>query len=146
MCGLSLAGLFLFYGCKPYTPPLDTKNNIRTALIEKADRVGTYIAVAQQAENEGYSEVSVYLNGLAQQEMEHVRDLAVLQIDIERTTKRNITKILKLEKKAYMSEYPKMSRVATAEGRDDISQIFDYLAEDEERHYMGIKGLKIEKK
>lgn len=131
--------MFFSYGCAQL--PERTDKNIEEALIEKAQRVGLYLAAAKQAEEEGNSQASVYLGELAEEEIEHIKKLSIIQASTGRNTKRSLKKIAKIEKNAAHSRYPKMSRNARDEKNAGIADLFNSLAQDEDRHYSGVNGM-----
>lgn len=133
--------VLIFIGCSSYYQTSNTKENLQQALMEKAKRAGIYLVASKQAENEGYSEVAVYLGELVEEEIKHIKKLSILQVKLKRNTKKNLKEIMKMEKKAFLSTYLRMARVAKNEGKEEIARIFEDLAKDEERHYMGIKGI-----
>lgn len=137
-----IAILILFFtsGCS-YIPE-STDKNINDALIEKAQRVGIYLAASKQAEEAGNSEIAVYLGEIAEEEVKHIKNLSIIQVHIGRNTKRSLKKILKIEKKVSRITYPKMARIARDEEKEEIADLFEKMAQDEERHYLGLKGIR----
>lgn len=133
--------LFFFAGCSSYEQASNTKDNLKKALMEKAERAGIYLAASRQAEKEGYSEVAVYLGELAEEEVKHIKNLSVSCAKLKRNTKRNLKKILKIEKEVSRHTYPKMARIARDEKKEEVARLFEKMTKDEERHYLGLKGL-----
>lgn len=133
--------LFAFLiGCSSI-PLSDTKENLEKALFEKAERVGFYLAASKQAEREGYSELAVYLGEVAEEEVKHLNNLSVLLVKLEKNTKKNLKKLQKIEKRVSRHTYPEMARIARDEGKEEIAALFEEMTKDEERHYLGIKGI-----
>lgn len=132
--------LFLICGCAKL--PENTNKNIEDALIEKAQRIGLYLVAAKQAEEEGNSQASVYLCELAEEEIEHIKNLSIIQARTGRNAQSSIKKIMQIEKNAARSKYPKMARNAHDEDKEEVADLFKKMAQDEERHYSGLRGIR----
>lgn len=137
---IAIVIVFFISGC--FKLPESTDKNIDNALIEKARRVGIYLAASKQAEEAGNSEAAVYLGEIAEEEIKHIKNLSIIQVHIGRNTKSSLKKILKIEKEVSRITYPKIARIARDEGKEEIADLFEKMAQDEKRHYLGLKGIR----
>lgn len=119
-----------------------------TAVEEAADNnfkgetgeVGLYLAMAKQAQREGYPEVAEVLKTIAIEEAWHAAGYAELTGRISNSTKENLMRMLKGEEGA--NKYKRESAVKSKEaGIDEAHDFFDVSARDEARHARAIKGL-----
>lgn len=102
--------------------------------------VGLYLAMARQAEREGYPEVAEALRRIAQEEAFHASLYAELNGKISLSTKENIEKMLAGELKANKGKRASALK-ATEHNIDPAHDIFDETARDEGRHAQILKGL-----
>ncbi|MGF7184820.1 rubrerythrin [Desulfitispora alkaliphila] len=102
--------------------------------------VGLYLAMARQAEREGYPEISECLKTIAWEEAVHAAHFAELNGAISESTKENLEKMLAGEQAAN-----KGKKEAAKQAKDnDIDPAHDYFDEssrDEARHARSLKGL-----
>lgn len=132
----------LFNDCT-YTPSSDTfgfEQTLKNTIIEKVERAGYYTMASKQAEKEGYGELSVYFSEVAEEEINHVKALSVLNRKTERTTKKNVLKTMKMEKNASRRDYQSIISKAGQLGEEEIVKVFEQIVQDEERHYLGLRG------
>ncbi|MEF9426719.1 MAG: rubrerythrin family protein [Candidatus Mariimomonas ferrooxydans] len=102
--------------------------------------VGLYLAMARQAQREGYPEVAEVLKTIAFEEAWHAAGYAELKGLISGSTKENIQQMLEGEVGA--NKYKRESALKAKEaGVDEAHDFFDVSARDEARHAMALKGL-----
>lgn len=102
--------------------------------------VGLYLAMAKQAQREGYPEIAEALKTIAIEEAWHAAGYAELTGRISSSTKENLQRMLKGEEGA--NKYKRESAVKSKKaGIDEAHDFFDVSARDEARHAKAIKGL-----
>lgn len=114
----------------------DVKKNFNGENIE----VGLYLAMARQAEREGYPEISEALKSIAWDEAWHAAHFAELNGEIEASTKANLEKMLKGEIMANKSK-KESAKKAKENDLDAAHDFFDESSKDEARHARALKGL-----
>ena len=106
----------------------------------ETNETGLYLAMARQAQREGYGEIAEVLKRIAWEEAEHAARFAELNGKISESTKENIEKMLDGEQGAN-----KMKRKAAVDGGDHdldaANDFFNESAKDEARHAAMLKGL-----
>lgn len=102
--------------------------------------VGVYLAMARQAQREGYPEVALVLESIAMDEAWHAASFAELNGIISSSTKENIEKMLKGE---IMANKEKREAAVKAKelGNDHAHDILDTSSRDEARHARALEGL-----
>jgi len=106
----------------------------------ECSEVGLYLAMARQAEREGYPEVSEALKRIAWEEAEHASHFAELNGLISPSTKENIQKMLKGETGANKGK--KDAAIKAKENNvDPAHDYFDESSRDEARHARTLEGL-----
>lgn len=101
--------------------------------------VGLYLAMAKQAQREGYAEIAEVLKRIAQEEADHAARYAELNGKIA-TTEENLRDMLEGEIAANKSK----KEAATKAKQNDIDEahdVFDETSRDEARHAKMLKGL-----
>ncbi len=102
--------------------------------------VGLYLAMARQADREGYPEVARTLETIAWDEAQHAAHFAELNGKISTSTKENIAKMLSGEQAAN-----KMKKEAAIKAKetecDPAHDFFDESSRDEGRHARALEGL-----
>ncbi|MDI6638631.1 MAG: ferritin family protein [Bacillota bacterium] len=102
--------------------------------------VGMYLAMARQAEREGYPEVAAAFIKIATEEAEHASHFAELNGMISASTKENIEKMLRGEQAANRGK--RESAVKARElGIDHAHDYFDESSRDEARHAQMLEGI-----
>ena len=102
--------------------------------------VGAYLAMARQAQREGYPEVAEVLKRIAWEEAEHAARFAELNGMISESTKENIQKMVAGEKGANKGK--RESAVKAKElNIDEAHDFFDESSRDEARHAMMLQGI-----
>lgn len=102
--------------------------------------VGLYLAMARQAQREGYPELAEVLKSIAMDEAWHAARFAELNGLISCETKVNIENMLKGE---IMANKGKREAAVKAKenGLDEAHDVFDESARDEARHALALEGL-----
>ncbi|MCL6610823.1 MAG: rubrerythrin family protein [Peptococcaceae bacterium] len=102
--------------------------------------VGVYLAMARQAQREGYPEVALVLESIAMDEAWHAAQFAELNGVISESTKENIKKMLEGEKMA--NRIKREAAVKAKElGNDHAHDALDVSSRDEARHARALEGL-----
>jgi rubrerythrin len=102
--------------------------------------VGIYLAMARQAQREGYPEVALVLKEIALEEAQHAALFAELSGRISKSTKENLEKMLKGEIEANKGKRAAALRAKEA-GIDQAHDVLDESSRDEARHARALKGL-----
>jgi len=102
--------------------------------------VGLYLAMARQAQREGYPEIAEILKTVAWEEAEHAAKVAELNGKISESTKENLEKMLAGEKAANKGKREAAVR-AKELGIDQAHDVFDESSRDEARHAKALEGL-----
>jgi len=106
----------------------------------ETQEVGLYLAMARQAQREGYPEIAEALKRIAWEEAEHAARYAELSGLISGSTKENLQKMLQGEtgaNKGKRDAAVKANEARVAEAHD----LFKESSRDEGRHAMMLKGL-----
>lgn len=102
--------------------------------------VGMYLAMARQADREGYPEIAEAFKRYAFEEAEHASKFAELLGDVVWDTKTNLEKRMMAEAGACEDKF-RIARNAKAAGLDAIHDTVHEMAKDEARHGAGFRGL-----
>lgn len=106
----------------------------------ESSEVGVYLAMARQAEREGYPEVAAALVRIAMEEAWHAAHFAELNGVVSASTKENLERMLKGEQAANKGK--RESAVKAKElGIDPAHDFFDESSRDEARHAQMLEGL-----
>ncbi len=119
-----------------------------TGLEERVERnfmgetgeVGLYLAMARQAQEQGYPEVALTLKEIAWEEAAHAARFAEMNGKISSSLKENIEKMLKGELGAQAKKYDG-ARQAREAGIDCAHDFFHESSRDEGRHACILQGL-----
>ncbi|HHY95596.1 MAG TPA: rubrerythrin family protein, partial [Firmicutes bacterium] len=106
----------------------------------ETQEVGLYLAMARQAQGEGYPEVAEALVRIAWEEAAHAAAYAELQGLIEASTAANLKKMLAGEQAANRGKREAAVKAKEA-GVDPAHDLFDESSRDEGRHARMLKGL-----
>jgi rubrerythrin len=102
--------------------------------------VGLYLAMARQAQREGFPEVAISLREIAMDEADHAAQFAELNGLISESTRENIEKMLKGEQMANKGK--RQAAVKAKENNiDPAHDFFDESSRDEGRHARALEGL-----
>jgi rubrerythrin len=102
--------------------------------------VGMYLAMARQADREGYPEIAEAYKRYAWEEAEHASKFAELLGDCVWDTKTNLEKRMAAEAGANADKM-RIARRAKELGLDAIHDTVHEMAKDEARHGQGFEGL-----
>ena len=102
--------------------------------------VGLYLAMARQAQREGYPEVAVSLREIAMDEAAHAAQFAELNGLISSSTRENLEKMLAGERAANRGKKQAATR-AKENNVDPAHDFFDESSRDEGRHARALEGL-----
>lgn len=102
--------------------------------------VGMYIAMARQAEREGYPEVAETMKRIAWEEAHHAARFCELLGGISESTKENLEKLVMGESGANTGKKGIATR-SKADGQDEIHDAVHEACKDEARHAAAFNGL-----
>jgi rubrerythrin len=102
--------------------------------------VGLYLAMARQAQREGYPEIAEVLKSIAFEEAWHAARYAELNEKISPFTKENLEKRLKGEQDSSRSKREAALKAKEA-GIYEAADFFEESARDEARHSRALEGL-----
>lgn len=102
--------------------------------------VGLYLAMARQAERQGYPEVALSLEKIAWEEANHAAQFAELNGLISENTKENLEKMLAGETMANKGKKAAATK-SKEKGIDPAHDFFDESSRDEGRHARALEGL-----
>jgi rubrerythrin len=102
--------------------------------------VGIYIAMARQAEREGYAEVAEAMKRVAWEEAHHAAEFCELLGGISESTKENLERLVKGECGANSCKLDIATR-SKADNEDAIHDAIHSACKDEARHAAGFNGL-----
>lgn len=106
----------------------------------ECSEVGMYLAMARQADREGYPEISAAFTKYAFEEAEHAAKFAELLGDVVWDTKTNLDKRMNAEAGA-CADKNRIAKRAKELNLDAIHDTVHEMAKDEARHGKGFKGL-----
>lgn len=106
----------------------------------ETSEVGLYLAMARQAEREGYPEVAAVLRRIALEEAEHAAHFAELNGLVSANTRENIERMLKGEVGANRGKREAAVK-AKETGIDPAHDAFDESSRDEARHARALEGI-----
>ncbi len=102
--------------------------------------VGMYLAMARQADREGYPEIAAAFRKYGLEEAEHAAHYAELLGEVLGKTKDNVKKRMFAEQQACANKF-EMAKAAKAQNLDALHDFIHEAAKDEARHSSGFKGL-----
>ena len=115
---------------------------LRENFTGECTEVGMYLAMARQAEREGYPEVGAFYKLAAWEEAEHAAKFAELLGEVvTASTKKNLEMRIEAENGATAGKL-ELAKKAKALGLDAIHDTVHEMAKDEARHGCGFLGLK----
>lgn len=106
----------------------------------ETSEVGLYLAMARQAQREGYPEVAEALKTIAWEEAWHAAGYAELNGKVSASTKENLEKMLAGEQGANRGKREAAVKAKEA-GVDPAHDFFDESSRDEGRHARSLEGL-----
>ncbi|TDA63451.1 MAG: rubrerythrin family protein [Clostridia bacterium] len=102
--------------------------------------VGLYLAMARQAQREGYPEIAQALESIAMDEAWHAANFAELNGKISESTRENIEKMLHGEQAANKGKR-EAAVMAKENNLDPAHDFLDVSSRDEGRHARALEGL-----
>ncbi|GAB6100002.1 ferritin family protein [Halanaerocella petrolearia] len=122
------------------TEDTDLEEAVEMNFGGETNETGLYLAMARQAQREGYPEVAEVLKRIAKEEAAHAARFAELNGKISDSVKKDIEKMLQGEQGANKAK--RQAAVDAKEaGIDPAHDFFDESAKDEARHACMLKGL-----
>ncbi len=106
----------------------------------ETQEVGLYLAMARQAQRQGYPEIAEGLKRIAWEEAEHAARYAELNGLVSESTKENLEKMLNGEMGANKGKRDSALKAKEA-NVDEAQDLFSESSRDEGRHAMMLKGL-----
>lgn len=106
----------------------------------ECSEVGMYLAMARQADREGYPEIARAFEHYAYEEANHASRYAELLGEVLKDTKSNLEARIAAEKGACAEKF-EAAKMAKAEGSDTLHDTIHEMAKDEARHAAGFMGL-----
>ncbi|MBR1563940.1 MAG: NADH peroxidase [Paludibacteraceae bacterium] len=114
--------------------------DLRAHFTAECSEVGMYIAMARQADREGYPEIAAAFRQYAYEEADHASKFAELLGDVVWDTKTNLEKRMLAEQGACEDKF-RIAKRAKALDLDAIHDTVHEMAKDEARHGRGFEGL-----
>ena len=115
-------------------------NDLRAHFNGECSEVGQYLAMARQADREGYPEIAEAFKRYAFEEADHASRFAELLGEVVWDTKTNLEKRAAAEAGACEDKF-RIAKNAKAAGFDAIHDTVHEMAKDEARHGAGFAGL-----
>lgn len=106
----------------------------------ECSEVGMYLAMARQADREGYPEIARAYEHYAYEEANHASRYAELLGEVLADTKANLEARIAAEQGACAEKF-EFAKKAKAEGNDTLHDTIHEMAKDEARHAAGFAGL-----
>lgn len=113
---------------------------VETNFRGETAEVGLYLAMARQAQREGYPEIAEVLKPIAIDEAYHAARYAELNGKISESTQENLRKMLGGEVAANKGKREAAVKAKEA-GVDEAHDVFDETSRDEARHAEALEGL-----
>ncbi|UKK51980.1 NADH peroxidase [Prevotella sp. E13-17] len=120
--------------------PEEMINELRNNYNGECGEVGMYLAMARQADREGYPEIAEAFKRYAFEEADHASRFAELLGEVVFDTKTNLEKRAAAEEGACADKF-ELAKQAKAMGFDAIHDTVHEMAKDEARHGAGFSGL-----
>ena len=118
----------------------EIKEGLQAHFMGEATEVGMYLAMARQADREGYPEIAAAFRQYAYEEAEHCAKFAELLGEVVWDTKTNLEKRMLAEAGACEDKL-RIAKRAKALDLDAIHDTVHEMAKDEARHGAGFQGL-----
>ena len=118
----------------------EMKKDLNAHFMGECTEVGMYLAMARQADREGYPEIAEAFKRYAWEEAEHASKFAELLGEVVWDTKTNLEKRMSAEAGANADKM-RIARRAKELNLDAIHDTVHEMAKDEARHGQGFEGL-----
>ncbi len=115
-------------------------DDLKAHFAGECSEVGQYLAMARQADREGYPEIAAAFRQYAYEEAEHAAKFAELLGEVVWDTKTNLKKRMEAESGACADKY-RIAKRAKELNLDAIHDTVHEMAKDEARHGKGFQGL-----
>ncbi len=112
----------------------------KNTFAEECGETGMYLAMARQADREGYPEVARTFERYAYEKANHASRYAEMLGEVLSDTKSNLAARIAAEKRA-SAEKLEAAELAKKEGSDALHDTIHEMAKDEARHAAGFIGL-----
>ncbi len=122
------------------TKASEVEKDVQQNFQGECSEVGLYLAMARQAERQGYPEVAICLEKIAWEEANHAAQFAELNGLISASTKENLEKMLAGETMANKGKKASATK-SKEKGIDPAHDFFDQSSRDEGRHARALEGL-----
>ncbi len=116
------------------------EEDLKAQFMGECSEVGMYIAMARQAEREGYPEVAETMKRIAWEEAHHAARFCELIGGISESTKENLQKLVMGESGANAGKKGIATR-SKAENQDAVHDAIHEACKDEARHAAAFNGL-----
>ena len=125
-----------------YKDPVDEEviKGLKDHFNGECGEVGMYLAMARQADREGYPEIAEAYKRYAYEEADHASRFAELLGEVLGDTKSNLEARIAAEKGACEDKF-RIAKLAKEQGSDAIHDTVHEMAKDEARHCAGFAGL-----
>ncbi len=120
--------------------PQEIMDGLKAHFEGECTEVGMYLAMARQADREGYPEISEAFRRYAYEEADHASRFAELIGEVVWDTKTNLEKRAEAECGACAGKMD-IAKAAKEAGLDAIHDTVHEMAKDEARHGRGFEGL-----
>ena len=114
--------------------------DLRAHFTGECSEVGMYLAMARQADREGYPEIAAAFRQYAYEEADHASRFAELLGEVVWDTRTNLEKRMLAEQGACADKF-RIAKRAKALDLDAIHDTVHEMAKDEARHGRGFEGL-----
>ena len=118
----------------------EIKKGLQSHWLGECSEVGQYLAMARQADREGYPEIAEAFKRYGMEEAVHAAQFAELLGEVVFDTKTNLEKRAAAEEGACRDKF-ELAKQAKAMGFDAIHDMVHEAAKDEARHGAGFAGL-----
>ena len=127
---------------RAYTDKVSEKlvQHCKETFAGECGEVGMYLAMARQADRDGYPEVARAIEHYAYEEANHASRYAELLGEVLKDTKSNLEARIAAEKGACEEKF-EAAKLAKQEGSDALHDTIHEMAKDEARHAAGFIGL-----
>jgi rubrerythrin len=118
----------------------ELENDVQTNFKGETSEVGLYLAMARQAQRDGYPEVAETLKTIAWEEAEHAAQFAEMNGLISTDTRENIENMIKGEIGANNGKKAAAKKAKEVD-IDPAHDFFDESSRDEARHAQMLQGI-----
>ncbi|TDO83502.1 rubrerythrin [Halanaerobium saccharolyticum] len=122
------------------TEGTEVEDPVKMNFEGETEEAGLYLAMARQAQREGYAEAAEVLKRIAWEEAEHASHFAELNGMISESTKENIEEMLKGEQGANKGKKGAADK-AEELGLEAAASYFNESSRDEARHAQMLQGI-----